>query len=70
MRATQAQVHKRVEEVLQIIVLGGELHDMREYARENGCSFRFRQVQADAVRPLNSTRLANSCTYRSRMPSS
>jgi hypothetical protein len=35
MRATKAQVRERIEETLQIVLLGGELHDLREHAREN-----------------------------------
>jgi hypothetical protein len=35
MRASKATIMKRIETVVQIITLGGEFHDVREYAHKN-----------------------------------
>lgn len=51
-RSTQATVAQRVEEVLQIILLGGEIHDLREHAREmkwNVSDGQLRRYQTDAL---------------------
>jgi hypothetical protein len=56
MKATSAQVLTRVEEVLQIVLLGGELHDLREHARENGWNLSDGQLRRYQSRALELAR--------------
>jgi hypothetical protein len=45
MKATKAEVAKRVEEVLQIRLAGAEFADIRQYAAENGWNVSDRQLR-------------------------